>query len=430
LIRELPMETPELIITLAGIIMAVILSVVVIGTMRWLRNGRYPWLLRSLLKLGKIVGLLLLAYLLLVGLVAVFLPFGPVFWAVVVFVAVEIFRRQRAARQYGLLWLLTVSAERSMPLGPAIEAFARERRGSFSRRAQRLASLVAQGVALPDALQQCPGLLPAHATAMVRVGAESGVLAPALRRAATIENLNAPILAAFGGKVAYLLLFPFYGALIVAFIMLKIVPAMRKIFLDFEASLPAMTQWLITLSGDVGGYWLVFLLLCVIVLALLLYVPMRGLGWIPWDLPGMGWLARRIDTARILDALALAAGAQRPLPEGIASLGRSYPNRNVRRRLCRALAEIEAGRDWCESLYRQGLIRRPELAVLRAAQRVGNLPWALGELADSVRRRLGYRLQAMAQWLFPPMVIAMGLVVMFVVVALFLPVVALIQKLC
>ena len=67
--------------------------------------------------------------------------------------------------------------------------------------------------------------------------------------------------------------------------------------------------------------------------------------------------------------------------------------------------------------------------MLQAAQRVGNLPWALTEMADSVRRRLAYRVQAAVQLLFPPIVILMGLAVTFIVVALFLPLIALIQRL-
>jgi type II secretory pathway component PulF len=117
------------------------------------------------------------------------------------------------------------------------------------------------------------------------------------------------------------------------------------------------------------------------------------------------------------------------LPEGLAALARSYPKRDMRRRLDRAASDVNSGLDWCESLRRHGLAGQPELAVLRAAQRVGNLPWALAEMADSVRRRLAYRVQAACQLLFPLIVVLMGLMVMFVVVALFMPLVALIQAL-
>ena len=110
-------------------------------------------------------------------------------------------------------------------------------------------------------------------------------------------------------------------------------------------------------------------------------------------------------------------------------MARSYPKRDIRRRLRQTEADIRAGRDWCESLHGHGLIQAADLAVLQAAQRVGNLAWALQEMADSARRRLAYRVQAIVQTLFPLLVVLIGMVVMFVVVALFLPLIALIQHL-
>ncbi len=95
-----------------------------------------------------------------------------------------------------------------MPLTPAIEAFARERRGSYGRQAKRLAALLDSGVPLPDALDRCPGLLPAYAAPMVRVGCETGTLAAALRQAATRCDLQTPMWAALTGKISYLLLLP------------------------------------------------------------------------------------------------------------------------------------------------------------------------------------------------------------------------------
>ena len=106
------------------------------------------------------------------------------------FVLIETLRKHWVAQQYALLWLLTVSAERSMPLAPAVEAFARERGGFFGRRAKRLAEMLDSGVSLPDALDRCRRVLPRHALPMMRIGCQSGALAPALRQAATTENLH------------------------------------------------------------------------------------------------------------------------------------------------------------------------------------------------------------------------------------------------
>ena len=67
------------------------------------------------------------------------------------------------------------------------------------------------GVPLPDALDQCPGLLPRYAAPMIRVGYETGTLAHALRQAATVHDFGEPIWMALQGKIAYLLLLPVFG---------------------------------------------------------------------------------------------------------------------------------------------------------------------------------------------------------------------------
>ena len=125
----------------------------------------------------------------------------------------------------------------------------------------------------------------------------------------------------------------------------------------------------------------------------------------------------------------MIARQQRPLSEGIAAMAVSYPKWAIRRRLRLASFNVEAGNDWADSLARHGLIQRADHAVLQAAQRAGNLPWAMQEMADSARRRFFYRLQAVIQTVFPFAIVGFGAIVMFIVVSLFLPLVSLIQKL-
>jgi type II secretory pathway component PulF len=85
--------------------------------------------------------------------------------------------------------------------------------------------------------------------------------------------------------------------------------------------------------------------------------------------------------------------------------------------------------DWCQSLEQTGLIGQADAAVLAAAQRTGNLDWALEEMADSALRREVYRLQVLLQILFPMVLLAIGMFEFMFVVGLFLPLISLIQGL-
>jgi type II secretory pathway component PulF len=370
--------------------------------------------------------ILLLMFVAFLGLLG---PLGFVWWVILLFVVIESVRKRRASQQNALLWVLAVSAERQIPLGPAVEALAEERGGLFSRRARRLAKLLSMGAPLPDALDFCPGLLPAFSLPIIRIGSQSGALAAALRQAATVQNQHSVVWTSLVGKVSYLLVLPCLGVPVLIFIMIWIVPRLTKIFADFHVEMPAMTRSLIVVCYHVANYWFVALPLLLFIAALLVYAVMRYFGWTYRDPPGMSRLVRRLDTARILDGLAIVARQERPMIDGIAALAGSYPKPNIQALMSRALRDVESGGDWAEALCGRGLIRRTDYALLQAAQRVGNLPWAMQEMADSNRRRYIYRLQAIVQAAFPPMVIVCGLIVMFIAVAVFWPLVTLIQVL-
>ncbi len=423
------MTATDIAIVCAIAAVAALIGLAVVMLIRRLRSGGgLPGLSLSGAVL-KMLGITLMGLLLAVILIVVFGPVGVVFCGILLFVVIECVRKHRASQQNALLWLLVISAERSMPLGPAIEAFAAEQGGSFAWRARRLAELLAAGVPLPDALELCPTLLPAYTLPMIRLGSQMGALAPALRQAATVHDRNAPLFISMIGKLSYLLLLPFFGCIVLGFVMTWIIPRFVAIFHDFHSDLPTMTISLISASYFFVNYWYLFLPLVLFFAWLLVYAEMRYFGWTLWDLPLVGRLARRLDTARILDGLAIVARQRRPLAEGITTLALSYPKRDVRHRLTLAVFDIEAGGDWADSLARHDLIRRAERAVLQAAQRTNNLPWAMQEMADSARRRFFYKLQAIVQAVFPFVLICFGVTVMYIVVSLFLPLVSLIQKL-
>jgi type II secretory pathway component PulF len=107
----------------------------------------------------------------------------------------------------------------------------------------------------------------------------------------------------------------------------------------------------------------------------------------------------------------------------------TYPLSIVAGRIQLAAQRITGGQNWCASLRQVGLIGQADAAVLAAAQRTGNLDWALEEMADSALRRQAYWIQVLLATLFPVVLLTLGLVVGLIVIGLFLPLIALIQGL-
>ncbi len=416
-------------------IIGIVASLLILGVAFWVTSRRRTkgkeWLARLLVDLGFVLRAFgwILIIVLSLPIALVFLgPLGPVLWLLALGVTVELFRQRRIGRQYGLLWLITASAERGIPLAPAIEAFAREFGGRWHWQISTLAAELAHGIPLPTALKHQPGLLPARSLPLVRVGCESGDLPAAARKAASEQLLFQPVWQSVIAKVFYLSVSPPLGVGCLAFFMIKIVPQFAKMFKELHVSLPPLTRAVVEASD-----WLVAsgLALPLILLAVFLpfYVWLRCVGAISWNLPGMGRFMRRLDSAVVLDALALVTGRGQPLSGGMDALAQSYPSGSIRRRLRRVVGDVARGLDAMASLLARGLLSRADAAVLHAAQRVGNLPWAMAEMADSNRRRLAYRLHLLLQTVFPVVIILYGIITMIFVTAMFMVLPAMIEQL-
>ena len=81
----------------------------------------------------------------------------------------------------------------------------------------------------------------------------------------------------------------------------------------------------------------------------------------------------------------------------------------IRWRLAAAESDVRQGVDWIQALWRHGLIRATDAEVLASAATVGNLGWALSELAETAERRLATRSQSLVQTLFPLVVVMVGM---------------------
>ncbi len=337
--------------------------------------------------------------------------------------------RYRKLEWRSLMWSLSAGAERGIPLDQIARAFACERTDEIGLRAARLADYLAGGTPLPDALALAKTALPLDGILAARYGTETGNLGLAIARIAKRQAELEDVIRSVFEKAFYLYLVGGVMSIVISFMMVKIVPVFAKMFDEFELDLPGPTLMVIAVSEFVEDYFIFLLPFFLFLSFFFLVGGLYYVGWLPRDFPVANWLTRRYDGALVMRTLGLAAQEQRPFSNVIAILARLYPKRSVRASLDEAGRRINRGEPWSESLQRTGIIREADGTVLEAAERTGNIAWALEEMADSGMRRWIFRLRIVLNVLFPILVLVLGLIVAFLVIGLFVPLTSLIEGL-
>ncbi len=339
--------------------------------------------------------------------------------------------RRRGSDQEAILRVLTIASTRRLPLAPAISACAEQCSGRTRRDALAAASLIEHGASLPQALDLLPGLLAKETETIVRVGCDSDLAAEAFRDAAELaERQTLPVgWRPLSTTIAYLAGVFLMLQVVLSFLMYFIMPKMQAIANDFGVPLPRISIALIQFSASIVRYFFLvpFLVLFETALTTFLILSIFDLvTWVPW--PFSRLLARR-RAALVMRSLAIVVEGGKPLATGLASLARHIPYESTRRRIERALSDIDQGVDWADALRSRGLVSPTDAAIFESARRVGNLPWALRHAAESAERRHAYRLQGAILLLFPICIAGLGLMVFVVAAAYFAPLVQIIARL-
>lgn len=353
-----------------------------------------------------------------------------------VIVVVMIVRERRRARTGTLLWLLAIAARHNRPLNSEVELLVETTSGRLRQDLQNLAAMLQVGDPLPVALERAGGWIPQSAIVAAEVGVQTGTLAQSLgdaARAHTTRRIgSARSTLDVGGLVLYVwivVLLIFSGAAYLLYSpTLAIVPRTRMIFEDFGVRLPGSTQLLFSSADRMRPFAFLFMPILLIPAGLIIAAAIAvWKGRDPFD---FGWIGRwlvRWETPTVLRGLSHAVAANAPLAEGLAAVQRMHSRDKVRRRVGEALQAFEAGEDCWLALQRQGILRKPEMRLLQAAERTGDLSWALRELAASLENRWRYRGLMLLEFVHPAMIVLIGAGMLFLCVALFLPLVELIQ---
>jgi type II secretory pathway component PulF len=366
------------------------------------------------------------------------------------------FQHYRYGRQQEFLHVLTVATEAEVPLSSALWAYLSDRphgnlrelwvallllfvapgyywiwhrRHSYDSKVERIANRLEAGVPLRVALESVPGVASRETLLAVVIGEPTGRLAFCLRTIRSPARMELGTLwLEITPRIAYPLLLVVMISGVLSFWTSYVGPKFQRIFADFDMPLPTPTQTLLnggTMIAD--SSWLVAL---VCLAALAAFVALLFSASVRWYFPIVGPSYRATVRSRMLQMLSFLMAVERPVPQALGVLADSeYFIPAARRRLNKARRQVEQGATLADGLQRGGMLPSAMVPLVKAAERAGHLPWALAELAEHLAQRTLRRVRRVSLAVFPIPILALGLLVGYVVFAIFMPLLALVGNL-
>jgi len=298
---------------------------------------------------------------------------------------------------------------------------------SFEQLAKRLANRLESGESLAEALRSVPGAACREVRLAAAVGEATGALGPCLKDASR-ERWSAAWM-----EVVPRLLYPLFLLQIifavVSFLSIFIIPKYKKIFDEFGLSLPVITQTLTDNSSWFADYSLLVQLITLFLILMGISLVIAS-PTVRWHMPLLGRLYCWGVQAEVLRSLGRFLAVGQPVPAALTFMIQPHVFPPVVQRRLRAVeATIGQGEPLEIALRGAGLLPASMAPLVSSATRVGNLPWALVELGDHLSGRAFRLVKQLSLMLAPILVVAIGMVVLFVVVAMFLPLIKLLERL-
>ena len=320
-----------------------------------------------------------------------------------------------------------------LPLERALTALTEE--AEVDKERHLLAMLRAEvnaGSPFAKALSQFPRDFSGIYTAVVGAGEQSGHLGGVLERLADDLEERQALKAKLLGAALYPAIVTLVAIAIVIFLVSYVVPQVANVFAGTKRTLPFLTVAMLTLSAAVRNYgWLMLLAIAAGTSGLLLSLRNEVFrqrfdsAWL--NLPLVGRLSHSYNAARFASTLAMLAGAGVPILRALQAAAETLGNRAMRADALDALVLVREGAPLASALAQKK--RFPGLLAMfsRLDEQTGQLPVMLQRAATQLGAEVQRRAMQMATILEPLLIVAMGLVVMLIVLAVLLPIIQLNQ---
>lgn len=314
---------------------------------------------------------------------------------------------------------------------PVVEALGavgeQTERPAVSRVLSHVRDRVIQGSSLADAFAEHPTAFPDLYVGMVRAGEAAGALELVLDRLAAYMESQARLASKVRAALAYPLLMTVVSTGIVGFLLAFVVPKVTRIFVEQKQELPLATKILLGASDAVASSWWLLGLLAIAAGFGVNAALRRPAGrlWIDRRIltfPYVGAVVTRVAAARFARTLGTLLGNGIPLLGALDVAGGVTGHPAMAAAVGDARSAVREGQSLATTLRQSGLFPPLLIHMIAVGERSGELEAMLSKAADGYEQEVESTLATLTSVLEPAMIVVMGGVMLFIVLAILLPI--------
>ena len=293
---------------------------------------------------------------------------------------------------------------------------------------------IESGQTLSEAFAKHPKAFDRLYCNMIKAGEAGGALEAILQRLADFKEKDQSLKRRIKSAMVYPVVVIFVAVVIVGFILYFIIPKFESIFTDFNVPLPKMTLFLIEASHFLIQKFYIILLMPVFVWIFIKLLYRSKTGAYIGDrvllmIPVMGQIVEKSCVARTMRTLGTLVQSGVPILESLNIVKETAGNVVFERAFARIYDSIREGETIAQPLREARIVDDIVVNMIDVGEETGDLDSMLNKISDNYDEEVEALVESLVSLLEPIMIVVLGGIIGFIVIALFLPLITLIEKL-
>jgi type IV pilus assembly protein PilC len=328
----------------------------------------------------------------------------------------------------------SVMIDAGLPLVQCLEILANQQEHkNFQKILLQVRQDVEAGSTLADAMRRHPKAFNNLYVNMIAAGEAGGILDTILQRLSVYIEKAVKLASQVKSALIYPIAVIVIAAIVVAVILLKVIPTFAALFTSLGAELPFPTRMVIAASNFLARYFIVFVVIIVVGIFAFrrYYATYRGrrvVDGLVLKLPVLGMIMKKIAVARFCRTLATLTSSGVPILESLDITARTSGNAIVEDAILDVRKSVEGGKTIVEPLRDAGIFPNMVVQMIGVGEQTGALDQMLNKIGDFYEDEVDAAVAGLVKLLEPVMIFILGVVIGGIVIAMYLPMFTLINK--